>query len=216
MAHRAQRGVVALPLRGARCCWRSAPNKTPPTTHLLGADIVAGEHPQFVVPPGHWQRARPRDDQPCLVSCVVVPGFDFADFALGRVYRLSNCTAADTRRRCPRRSNHRAAVGCPPSRFGSALLELRRVRVAANNFRRARAAGSAPATPPPSPEPSRSSAVATSASGPSSIITRRQCGAMSEAAHDCAASAWKMPTSTPSPRPSRSFGKFGAGFVPVH
>ena len=41
------------------------------------------KHPQFVVPPGHWQRARPRDDQPCLVSCVVVPGFDFADFALG-------------------------------------------------------------------------------------------------------------------------------------
>ena len=31
---------------------------------------------------GHWQRARPRDDEPCLVSCVVVPGFDFADFAL--------------------------------------------------------------------------------------------------------------------------------------
>ena len=52
-------------------------------THLLGADIMAGESPQFVVPPGHWQRATPRDDQPCLVSCVVVPGFDFADFALG-------------------------------------------------------------------------------------------------------------------------------------
>ena len=32
---------------------------------------------------GHWQRAVPRDDEPCLVSCVVVPGFDFADFVLG-------------------------------------------------------------------------------------------------------------------------------------
>lgn len=53
------------------------------TTHVLGTDILAGEHPQFVVPPGHWQRARPQGDQPCLVSCVVVPGFDFADFALG-------------------------------------------------------------------------------------------------------------------------------------
>ena len=52
-------------------------------SHLLGADISAGETPQFLVPPGHWQRARPRDDQPCLVSCVVVPGFDFADFELG-------------------------------------------------------------------------------------------------------------------------------------
>lgn len=52
------------------------------TTHLLGGDIAADEYPQLVVPPGHWQRARPRDDEPTLVSCVVVPGFDFADFAL--------------------------------------------------------------------------------------------------------------------------------------
>ncbi len=51
-------------------------------SHLLGADVMAGESPQLLVPAGHWQRARPRDDQPCLVSCVVVPGFDFADFAL--------------------------------------------------------------------------------------------------------------------------------------
>jgi predicted cupin superfamily sugar epimerase len=49
---------------------------------LLGADIAAGEQPQLIVPPGYWQRARPRDDEPSLVSCVVVPGFDFADFAL--------------------------------------------------------------------------------------------------------------------------------------
>jgi len=53
------------------------------TTHLLGSDVIAGEQPQFVVPPGHWQRAVPRDGEPALVSCVVVPGFDFADFALG-------------------------------------------------------------------------------------------------------------------------------------
>ena len=51
-------------------------------TVLLGADVAAGEQPQALVPPGHWQRARPRDDEPTLVSCVVVPGFDFADFAL--------------------------------------------------------------------------------------------------------------------------------------
>jgi predicted cupin superfamily sugar epimerase len=53
------------------------------TTHLLGGDVAADEQPQFVVPPGHWQRATSRDDEPTLVSCVVVPGFDFADFALG-------------------------------------------------------------------------------------------------------------------------------------
>ncbi|MBU8810050.1 cupin domain-containing protein [Mycolicibacterium goodii] len=52
------------------------------TTHLLGADITSGEQPQVLVPPGHWQRARPRDDEPTLVSCVVVPGFDFTDFTM--------------------------------------------------------------------------------------------------------------------------------------
>jgi predicted cupin superfamily sugar epimerase len=52
-------------------------------TRLLGSDVSAGEEPQFVVPPGCWQRATPRDAEPTLVSCVVVPGFDFADFALG-------------------------------------------------------------------------------------------------------------------------------------
>ena len=52
------------------------------TTHLLGSELEAGERPQVLVPPGHWQRAKPRDAEPCLVSCVVVPGFDFADFAL--------------------------------------------------------------------------------------------------------------------------------------
>ena len=52
------------------------------TKLLLGGDIDAGEQPQLLVPPRHWQRARPRDDEPTLVSCIVVPGFDFADFAL--------------------------------------------------------------------------------------------------------------------------------------
>lgn len=53
------------------------------TTHVLGSDIAAGEQPQVLVPPRYWQRARPRDDEPSLISCVVVPGFDFADFVLG-------------------------------------------------------------------------------------------------------------------------------------
>ena len=53
------------------------------TTYLLGGDLDAGQTPQVLVPPGYWQRARPRDDdQPSLVSCVVVPGFDYADFGL--------------------------------------------------------------------------------------------------------------------------------------
>ncbi|MGC2655862.1 MAG: cupin domain-containing protein [Mycobacterium sp.] len=52
-------------------------------TSELGSDILAGERPQLLVPARHWQRARPRDDEPSLVSCVVVPGFDYADLTLG-------------------------------------------------------------------------------------------------------------------------------------
>lgn len=51
-------------------------------THVVGPDVSAFEQPQLRVPPGYWQRARPRDDEPSLVSCVVVPGFDFDDFAM--------------------------------------------------------------------------------------------------------------------------------------
>ncbi|MCG5431079.1 cupin domain-containing protein [Mycobacterium sp. MYCO198283] len=52
------------------------------TTQRLGADVEAGEQPQLLVPPAHWQRARPAGDEATLVSCIVVPGFDFADFSL--------------------------------------------------------------------------------------------------------------------------------------
>ncbi|WP_422744894.1 cupin domain-containing protein [Mycobacterium sp. WMMD1722] len=69
--------------RGSPLELEMGPQHDSAATHLLGSDIDAGEHPQLLVPPGHWQRARPRDDQPSLVSCVVVPGFDFADFELG-------------------------------------------------------------------------------------------------------------------------------------
>jgi predicted cupin superfamily sugar epimerase len=44
---------------------------------LLGAD-----RPQVLVPAGVWQAATPASDEPVLVSCVVAPGFDFADFRL--------------------------------------------------------------------------------------------------------------------------------------
>jgi predicted cupin superfamily sugar epimerase len=68
--------------RGGPLLLEVGPEQDGATTHLLGPDFSAGEQPQVLVPPGHWQRATPRDDQPTLVSCVVVPGFDFADFAL--------------------------------------------------------------------------------------------------------------------------------------
>jgi uncharacterized protein len=68
--------------RGSPLLLEVGPEQATATTHLLGTDFHAGEQPQILVPPGHWQRARPRDNQPSLVSCVVVPGFDYADFAL--------------------------------------------------------------------------------------------------------------------------------------
>lgn len=52
------------------------------TEHVLGSDIAAGQRPQILVPGGSWQAARPVDEA-VLVSCVVVPGFDFADWELG-------------------------------------------------------------------------------------------------------------------------------------
>ena len=48
--------------------------------HRLGPDVANDESPQLLVPPGHWQAARLLGEEPVLVSCVVVPGFDFADF----------------------------------------------------------------------------------------------------------------------------------------
>ena len=68
--------------RGSPLLLETGIQKAGATPHLLGVDIAAGEQPQVLVPPGHWQRARPCDDEPTLVSCVVVPGFDFADFTL--------------------------------------------------------------------------------------------------------------------------------------
>jgi len=53
-----------------------------PTTVLLGVDLGAGQRPQVVIPGGTWQSAEPAGAEPVLVSCVVSPGFDFADFRL--------------------------------------------------------------------------------------------------------------------------------------
>ena len=55
---------------------------TPPSTMVLGPGLTAGQRPQAVIPPGTWQTARPAADTEVLVSCVVSPGFDFADFHL--------------------------------------------------------------------------------------------------------------------------------------
>lgn len=51
------------------------------TTRLLGMSVAAGERPQILIPAGEWQAAEPAGDEPVLVSCVVAPGFDFADYS---------------------------------------------------------------------------------------------------------------------------------------
>lgn len=47
---------------------------------VLGTDIAAGQLPQALVPAHTWQSARPLNDGEVLVSCIVSPGFDFADW----------------------------------------------------------------------------------------------------------------------------------------
>lgn len=47
---------------------------------VLGGDLAAGHRPQGLVPAGRWQAAQPLADDAVLVSCVVAPGFDFADW----------------------------------------------------------------------------------------------------------------------------------------
>lgn len=53
-------------------------------TVILGGDICKGQTPQHVIPPYHWQAAEPADDAAgfVLVSCIVVPGFEFSGFTL--------------------------------------------------------------------------------------------------------------------------------------
>lgn len=47
----------------------------------LGPNALQGQAPQILIPPGHWQAARP-DGGWVLVSCVVSPGFEFSGFEL--------------------------------------------------------------------------------------------------------------------------------------
>jgi uncharacterized protein len=67
MAHT---GAVALELGGDGA-----------TPYPESSAVVDAEHPQALVPAGVWQRTVPADAD-ALVSCLVSPGFDFADFEL--------------------------------------------------------------------------------------------------------------------------------------
>jgi predicted cupin superfamily sugar epimerase len=70
-------GPLTLRLAGSG----AAPDE-PATEISVGPRVEAGERPQALVPARHWQAARPSGGEPVLVSCVVAPGFDFADFEM--------------------------------------------------------------------------------------------------------------------------------------
>ncbi|THD73452.1 cupin domain-containing protein [Thalassobius vesicularis] len=53
----------------------------PAQQHLLGPDLLAGQQPQIIVPPHHWQSAQTTGDW-TLVGCTVSPGFQFEGFTL--------------------------------------------------------------------------------------------------------------------------------------
>ncbi|HVT28402.1 MAG TPA: cupin domain-containing protein [Lacipirellulaceae bacterium] len=54
-------------------------------TIFVGNDLAAGHEPQVVVPAGVWQGCRLiPGGRWALMGCTVAPGFDFADFELGK------------------------------------------------------------------------------------------------------------------------------------
>lgn len=68
-------GTVALELGG------TGDSPVTEARIVVGTDAAAGQQLQVVVPSTTWQRTVPGDED-ALVSCVVSPGFDFADFEL--------------------------------------------------------------------------------------------------------------------------------------
>jgi predicted cupin superfamily sugar epimerase len=60
----------------------TGPRPGEPGRVLLGVDVAAGQRPQVLVPAGCWQSARPAGSEAVLVTCVVSPGFDYADFEM--------------------------------------------------------------------------------------------------------------------------------------
>jgi predicted cupin superfamily sugar epimerase len=85
--HRVRSDEVWLWHRGGPLRFRlggsgDSPDPSVGTEPILGPAVEHGERPQLLVPAGTWQAAEPAGDQPVLVTCVVAPGFDYADFAL--------------------------------------------------------------------------------------------------------------------------------------
>jgi predicted cupin superfamily sugar epimerase len=80
--HRVDATEIWLWHDGAPLTLSTAPGDAGPVASVtLGPDVRADQTPQHVIPAGAWQAASAEQGW-ALVSCVVVPGFDFAGFTL--------------------------------------------------------------------------------------------------------------------------------------
>lgn len=71
------------------------PPEGPAEPIRLGVALASGECPQAVVPGGVWQGCRLADDASHgwgLLSCLVAPGFDFADFHVATSEEVAELT----------------------------------------------------------------------------------------------------------------------------
>lgn len=72
------------------------PPEGSPSPVTLGVDLAGGQRPQAVVRGGVWQGCRLADGaQPAwaLLSCLVAPGFDFADFRVATPAEVNQLAA---------------------------------------------------------------------------------------------------------------------------
>ncbi|WP_417609875.1 cupin domain-containing protein [Parasphingorhabdus sp.] len=80
--HRVDTAELWLWHAGSPLAISTAPDDAGPVAAMrLGPDILAGEAPQYLIPPGHWQ-ATAAEEGWALVSCIVSPGFEFSGFEL--------------------------------------------------------------------------------------------------------------------------------------
>lgn len=80
--HRVDGGELWLFQAGAPLALGVAEQGRAAETVTLGADPLAGQSFQHLVPPGAWQSAQASADGWTLVACVVSPGFEFDRFEL--------------------------------------------------------------------------------------------------------------------------------------
>lgn len=66
---------------GAPLVLTLSPNGHDAEAHTLGADVLGGQRPQVVVPPGWWQTAESLG-QWTLCGCTVAPAFEFSGFEM--------------------------------------------------------------------------------------------------------------------------------------